>query len=168
MWIFIPRLTLKAGGWNTKITSCWGYFSYFVTRSLKKYLSLLFAEGHGEIVKFLSVVWTCSPSPLFILVPEERLCDGEDVWGSAWLIALFGWGFPYHNWEETPFGFRPKKRHRECFRGTEPTISITRTLFSDSSPDCGVVVHGVITVTEIVVLYCHYCYCVHGDIITAC
>lgn len=124
MWIFIPRLTLKAGGWNTKITSCWGYFSYFVTRSLKKYLSLLFAEGHGEIVKFLSVVWTCSPSPLFILVPEERLCDGEDVWGSAWLIALFGWGFPYHNWEETPFGVQAEKT-------TQRVLSWNRTNYFD-------------------------------------
>lgn len=39
--------------------------------------------------KFLNTVWTCTLSPPFILVPEERLCDGEDVWAQrGWWLYL--------------------------------------------------------------------------------
>lgn len=93
----------------------WGYSSYFAGMSiLLGILNTIYqeipasvcshCEGHAEIVKFLNIVWTCSLSLPLYLGPR-----GEAVWwwrclGSVWLIALFGWGFPYHNWEETPFG----------------------------------------------------------------
>lgn len=163
MYIFsLDWIMFKCKGKKGKdVILCWCVFNYFIrgiqTQSIKKGAAL-FAHTVKDTLRLWNslTLFELAHSLLLYLGP-----GGDAVWwwrclGSVWLIALFGWGFPYHNWEEKPFS-----------SGTWQSAFVEQNQLCRSHkcslipPDCAAVrqhhisfcfFNQVITVKEIVVL----------------
>lgn len=121
--------------------------------------------------------WLWNSFTLFELAHALRLYlgpRGEALWwwrclGSGRLIALFGWGFPYHNWEKK----KKKKGGKKCFCGTRPTFfSVTKRFLNPSRAMLhfysAITVkrerHFAVVITALPLLLL----CTHSNIITLC
>lgn len=113
--------------------------------------------------------WLWNSFTLFELAHALRLYlgpRGEALWwwrclGSGRLIALFGWGFPYHNWEK-----KKKKRGGESAFAEHDQLSfLSRNAFWILPGQCYIfTVQSQLKENAISLLSsprCHYCYCVH-------
>lgn len=112
--------------------------------------------------------WLWNSFTLFELAHALRLYlgpRGEALWwwrclGSGRLIALFGWGFPYHNWEK-----KKKKGKKSSFAEHHQLSFLSRNAFWILPGQCYIfTVQSQLKENAISLLSsprCHYCYCVH-------